>query len=318
MKFVRWDEGDLPVEAFCELWNAELAAHFPISKRLFIQNSIDCPHLFSDGSWYAVAEDRVIGFVTTKYTNEQEDLLPTEVGWIQALLVQKEFRNHGIGSQLLEKAERALSDLGVDKVLIGGDIHHYFPGVPSLVSNMGQWLENRKYSKVNEVKDFYRAAPSQAEEISVTNITLSSVSKDEEVPFLLFMEDAFPGRWEYEAREYFNRGGDGSHFIAARYGDEIIGFVHLNDLDSPVIGPNLYWYGLFKEKLGGIGPLGIKEDYRKNGYGAAIVQKAINTAIERGCKHLVIDWTELDEFYMSFGFEPWKEFLQYEKCMNNG
>ncbi|WP_408006652.1 GNAT family N-acetyltransferase [Pseudalkalibacillus sp. A8] len=313
MKFVRWDEGDLPVEALCELWNEELAVHFPISKRLFVQNSLECQHLFSEGSWYVVDEGQAIGFITTKYTKENENLLPAGIGWVQALLIQKEYRNNGIGSQLLKKAERALSDRGVDKIIIGRDIHHYFPGVPSTDPNISFWFEKRQYSKVNKVKDFYRIAPSQAEEIKTTDICMSPISKDEEVQFLTFMEESFPGRWEYEAREYFTRGGDGSHFIAARYGHEIIGFVRLNDLNSPVIGPNIYWNGLFEGKLGGIGPLGIKKEYRKKGYGAAIVQTAINKAIQRGCRHLVIDWTELDQFYKSFGFNPWMEYLQYEK-----
>ncbi|MGP4081033.1 GNAT family N-acetyltransferase [Pseudalkalibacillus sp. R45] len=313
MNFVRWDEEALPLEELCELWNEEMGRDFPITERLFRKNSLDCPYVFSEGSWYVMEEEKLIGFIITKYTKDNEDHLPPNIGWIQALLVKGESRNNGIGDQLLRKAEQALAAVGVVKIILGRDVHHYFPGIPSTVPNMPQWFEKRGYVEVNKVKDFYRVAPEYVEEIDPTEITMTELKKSEEMQFLTFMEESFPGRWEHEAQEYFSKGGDGSHFIAAKDRDEIIGFVRVNDLNSPVIGPNIYWYRLFEEKLGGIGPLGIKKSHRKKGYGKAIVQQAINTAVERGCRHLVIDWTELDEFYQSFGFKPWKEYKQYEK-----
>ncbi|WP_221565399.1 GNAT family N-acetyltransferase [Alkalihalobacillus sp. TS-13] len=315
MNFVRWDEEALPLGDLCGLWNEEIGGDFPITVRLFRQNSVDCPYVFSAGSWYVMEGNMVIGFIITKYTKKNEEHLPANIGWIQALLVNDEFRNNGIGDQLLKKAEKALDAVGVAKIILGRDVHHYFPGIPSIVPNIPQWFEKRGYVEVNKVKDFYRVAPEHAEEIDTTEITVSELKKNEEVKFLAFMEESFPGRWEHEAREYFNRGGDGYHFIAAKYKGEIIGFVRVNDLNSPVIGPNVYWHRLFEEKLGGIGPLGIKKSHRKKGYGKAIVQQAINTAIERGCQHLIIDWTELDEFYQSFGFKPWKDYKQYEKSI---
>ncbi|WP_261129309.1 GNAT family N-acetyltransferase [Bacillus sp. Marseille-Q3570] len=315
MNFVRWDETVLPLEELCGLWNEEIGGDFPITERLFRQNSLNCPFVLSEGSWYVMEGNNVIGFIITKFTKDNEDHLPSNIGWIQALLVKDDSRNNGIGNQLLIKAEQALASVGVTKIILGRDFHHYFPGIPSTVSNIHLWFENRGYVEVNKVKDFYRVAPDHAEEIDTTEITMSELEPSEKMQFLSFMEESFPGRWEYEAREYFKKGGDGSHFIVAKYGEEIIGFVRVNGLDSPVIGPNIYWHYLFEEKVGGIGPLGIKKSHRKKGYGKAIVQKAINIAVERGCRHLIIDWTELDEFYQSFGFKAWKEYEQYEKSM---
>lgn len=77
----------------------------------------------------------------------------------------------------------------------------------------------------------------------------------------------------------------------------MIGFCRVNDEASPYIAQNTYWAPLVPEPLGGIGPLGVDSRYRGKGYGLALVEEGIAELEARGMKHLVIDWTELVDFY---------------------
>ncbi|MCF6137768.1 GNAT family N-acetyltransferase [Pseudalkalibacillus berkeleyi] len=314
MNLVRWDERIVPVEEICQLWNRTLGDEFPLTERLFTQNSVECPHIFPEGSWYVTEGNQVIGFVVTKVTRERVDLLPEGVGWIQALLVAPEHRNKGIGKALLEKAELALQSTPITKISIGRDVHHYFPGIPNTLTTTMKWFERNGYEEAGTDYDFiqtYENQPKQPEHIDKISFTV--LKKEEENEFLAFLSRCFPGRWHYEAWDYFRSGGEGKHFIIARENQDIIGFVRINDSDAPVIGPNVYWAEAFTEKTGGIGPLGIDRAHRKKGYGRAIVEHAIYTAYERNCMNIIIDWTELTTFYESFGFKKWKTYVGYEK-----
>ncbi|WP_257347907.1 GNAT family N-acetyltransferase [Pseudalkalibacillus decolorationis] len=316
IQFSRWNEATIEViRDVCSLWNQELGNEFPISERLFIQNSFKCLHLLEEGSFIVHCDEKVVGLIISKVTREQVDLLPNKVGWIQVILVAKEHRRKGIVMKLLQMAEKSLRNCGVSKIVLGRDIHHYFPGIPSCCSDTLIWFEKQDYQYVNKVQDYYRSVSSGIKLLK-TDLVISVLKEVEQGALLAFLHQSFPGRWEYEAIDYFRAGGDGRHFLVAKKEGKIIGFVRVNDTESPILGPNVYWDAVFPEKMVGIGPLGIDRYYRKNGYGKAIVEAAIQLAVERKAKHLVIDWTELDTFYKSFGFEVWKEYHQYEKILN--
>ncbi|WLD91935.1 GNAT family N-acetyltransferase [Alkalihalobacillus sp. AL-G] len=312
IEYKRWDEATVPVKDACKLWNEEFENAFPLTDRLFIQNSVQCPHVLSEGSYFVENDGESIGFIVSKVTRERTDLLPDQIGWIQALIVKREQRGKGIGTKLIHLAERALRANGVKKIVLGRDVHHYFPGIPSERLQSSGWFKKKGFRFVNTEKDYYRKAP-ETYYSSETDLDFSVLKEAEQGALLSFLNQSFPGRWEYEAWDYFRAGGGGSHFLVAKKGGNIIGFVRVNDSESPVLGPNVYWRPLFSEKLIGIGPLGINRQFRKKGYGKAIVDAAIQLAVERNAKHLVIDWTELDTFYRSFGFQEWRQYKQYEK-----
>ena len=71
------------------------------------------------------------------------------------------------------------------------------------------------------------------------------------------------------------------------------------------IAQNVYWAPLFEEELGGIGPLGIAPEERGKGYGLAIVQAGMYFLSQRGIKNIVIDWTNLVDFYGKLGISLW-------------
>src|SRR5699024_8165519 len=105
----------------------------------------------------------------------------------------------------------------------------------------------------------------------------------------------------------------GREFVVLRKNNRIIGFCRINDEHSPMIAQNVYWAPLITGELGGVGPLGIDENERGQGYGLAIVEAGLAFLRQRGICHIVIDWTDLVNFYKKLGFCPWKGYLVYQK-----
>lgn len=282
MKFIAWTPDRL--SDIVALWNRELGHQFPMREQLFKQNSFEDENVSYDASQIAVDESgTVIGFIVAKYW--QEDLpvnMPEETGWIQALLVDQAYRSQNIGSQLLKHAESQLKSAGMQDIVLGQDPWHYFPGIPEEQTDTANWFEAKGYAQLGHDYDLIRTY--QDNDITyptVKNAAFSTLQLTEKQVFLDFLNHCFPGRWEYEARHYFAKGGTGREFIILKKEGAVIGFARINDHQSPIIAQNVYWAPLFSEPLGGIGPLGIDEKQRKQGYGLAIVEAAIAQLRER-------------------------------------
>jgi GNAT superfamily N-acetyltransferase len=300
-----------------ELWNQEIGTDFPMTLKLFTQNSLHDTNIYYPASILAIDHGKVVGFIISKVWQEKirEVNFSKDVGWIQVLLVDQRYRHKDIGTNLLNQAEDALREAGVRKVLIGRDPWHYFPGIPLEYKNVQEWLERKGYTTLTHEYDLTSTEDTlkNLNLPSLPNVSISLLTTDKKVAFLDFLHQCFPGRWEYEAIHYFRRGGTGREFVIFEKEKRIIGFCRINDSASPYIAQNVYWAPLFSHELGGIGPLGIDPQERGHGYGLAIVWAGVYYLHERGIRSFVIDWTALVLFYKKLGFKVWKSYKKYEK-----
>ncbi|KIL39840.1 acetyltransferase [Gordoniibacillus kamchatkensis] len=320
MNYVPLTEDRLP--QMCELWNRELGERFPMREELLKQNSFRDANVLPEGSWLAVDEatDQVVGFVVAKIWREQREfVLRAGAGWIQVLLVAREYRGRGIGSELLSRAERALAACGAETILLGKDPWHYFPGIPQEDEAARRWFGAKGYQDDQRVENdllaVYDGGTGAAEELPALEggarvRMLEAHEKDE---LLAFLRRCFPGRWEYEALCYFECGGTGREFVVLEQEGRIVGFCRINDSRSPLIAQNVYWAPLFQEELGGIGPLGVDAAFRGRGYGLAVVQAGVHFLRQRGIRRIVIDWTTLVDFYGKLNYKVWKAYGSYSK-----
>jgi predicted GNAT family N-acyltransferase len=131
---------------------------------------------------------------------------------------------------------------------------------------------------------------------------------------LSFIHSNWPGRWHKEAIDYFINGGNGKEYLLCLDNEKVIGFAKVNfpDTDILQISNNLTWRHRF-DALGGIGPLGIDKDYRKQNLGFNIVAYAVNKLNEENASNIIIDWTGLLDFYRLLGFEVWKTYYYLNK-----
>ena len=315
MKLIAWQENK--IDDIVRLWNQELGNDFPMRRALCLQNSFHDINIYYEGSQLAVDNDgRVIGFIIAKKWQDSLDVnMPTKTGWIQALVVDEKYQGQQIGSMLLRHAETALKNQGMEQVLLGRDTQHYFPGIPRPNDWTRKWFETKGYEKQDTEYDVFNSYDdtSQIVEPKKDGVEFGVLRENEKEPFLNFLRRCFPGRWEYEAIKYFEKNGTGREFVVLRKQEKIIGFCRVNDSKAPIIAQNVYWSPLFKEELGGIGPLGVDAAERGQGFGLAIVEAGIAELRKRGVQNIVIDWTGLITFYKKLGYDIWKTYDSYKK-----
>ncbi len=306
--------------SMCKLWNEEIGDRFPMREQLMRQNTFQDENVYLEGSKLAINEQgELIGFVVAKKWQEtqREMRLGDGGGWIQAILVRSDARGKGLGSRLLEQAEQALKEAGAELAYVGRDPWHYTPGIPKDLPDAKAWFERRGYELLYEAFDLVNSTSSaNAVRQSYVDGAYSRLleEKDRE-EMLRFFKRCFPGRWYYEAQCYWERGGRGREFVGLFMGEEMIGFCRVNDPESPLIAQNTYWAPLFDGPMGGIGPLGVDDRFRGKGYGLAIVKDGVAELTGRGMEHLVIDWTELVDFYAKLDFMVWKGYDLAKKTL---
>lgn len=319
MVLAKWNE--IYLDEIVELWNKELATDFPMRKEHFAQNSFQDDNICWESSLVSLDhEEKVNGFIVAKRWQETLDVnMPKSTGWIQAMLVDSQHRNQGIGTDMLEHVETTLKSKGIEQILLGRDPGHYFPGISKDYSGTKVWFESRGYEATSNIDHDMLRSYDPNDPISMPefpDITFKVFDEHEDQESLLaFLHRCFPGRWEYEAMKYFAKGGTGREFVIAKKNNEVVGFCRINDPESPLIAGNVSWAPLFDDALGGVGPLGIDSAERGQGYGLAIVEAGIAALRNREINNIVIDWTGLVDFYKKLGYDIWKSYHSHKKTL---
>ncbi|MBD8034424.1 MULTISPECIES: GNAT family N-acetyltransferase [Solibacillus] len=290
-----------------DLWNTCLP-DFRLTDRLLEQNTWQSPYVLHEGSALKEVDGKVVGVVIAKMWHETHGIsLNMEHGWIQMLLVHPDYRQQEIGTELYKFAEQALLKNGVKKIQIGGDLGHLLCGVPLAHQAGVAFAEMFGFKQVVESVDFTKSITEPLSLPEKDNVEFVLLEKDEQQQLLEFMEQSFPGRWTFEAYDYFAQGGTGRDYVVVKWEGKIVGFCRINDELSAWKGPNYNWAEQF-DQLGGIGPLGVNEDYRKYGLGRAVIEAAEFYLQQRGKKTFFIDWTDLIAFYEKLGYTVWKNY----------
>lgn len=294
-----------------KIWNNEYGKIYPISDELWLRN-LNNANL--DNSYVALT-DKIVGFIITKV---YEDDYPIngyqETGWISLIYVIPQERNKGIGTLLLEKAENDFIRLNKHHIYIGKDMNDFFPGIPIDLKHSTEWFEKRGYQRLYSTCDLIihknnKMIPLKNDKIIYQ---LGSINFKDEI--ISFLENNWPGRWTKETIEYFENGGTGREYLLGIDGDKICAFAKVCFPDTPtiLISNSMTWRDRF-EALGGIGPLGVEINHRHKSIGYDIVACATNLLFESNASDIIIDWTNLLDFYRKLGYEVWKSYEYVKK-----
>lgn len=306
---------DIESAEVVNLWNESLGSRFPMRKELWIQNTLQDKNVLSEASIAIIENERLVGFVVCKKYQEQLPAnMPKDVGWIQCLLVSESERNSGIGTKLLNHAEQVFRFLNLKEIRLGRDPLHYFPGIPFEDGSAIDFFKKRGYSRESVEIDLIRSVKGAAKYELTNDENCYRILTKEDMPELLsLLVMSFPGRWHYEALHYNRKSQKGREFLGFYLEGKLQGFCRLNDHHSPIIAQNVYWSPLFQSPTGGIGPLGINRSIRGKRYGIDLVKAAANELMNRGVDQIIIDWTQLEQFYGKLGFEPWRKYQAMSK-----
>ena len=299
------------LEKIKDIWNSEFGLIYPISDALMERNF---QNAYSEASFIVKENDEIVGFIISKiYEEEYHKLDYKDIGWISLIYVCPQYRNKGIGSKLLNRVESEFSKLRKEIIYIGKDFYNFFPGLPIDLKKSLSWFEKRGYKRLYNTCDLIR---NKDKKITLRNqnikyVLANQINKNDLIEFL---DKNWPGRWTKEAMDYFDQGGNGREYLVGLDEGKICAFAKVNFPSTPTkyISYNLTWREKF-DSLGGIGPLGVNINYRGQKIGYDIIAEAINRLIDSGADNIIIDWTNLLDFYRKFEFEVWKSYEYLQK-----
>lgn len=308
-------------EGLIEFWNRNLGATFPMTRQLWDQNLRSDFGFLPNQSWMCLADGELVGVILNKYLPIQmgtADLRP--VGWVNTLLVDREYRSQGLGSALYERTEKLFREEGLQRIALGAELGHFFPGIPKESVEAQTFFLNRGYTGGGEVCDlnctrdrFLAPAGHELSPEVAQDVKIGLAEGDEDLRDAKgFFQKYFPGRWEHEfswAKEHGLLDG----LVLLRVCGVVKGFARIYDAQSKFIGPSIYWAGLMQKPYGGLGPIGVAGDERGKGLGMELLYRSLMMLWDRGVEEMAIDFTTLVDFYGKLGFEPWKWYLRYVK-----
>jgi GNAT superfamily N-acetyltransferase len=302
------------------IWNAASHRDYPINERFLCYNMIPSTGEVIDGQ-VAIHHGEAVGFALACAVTDD---LSITLGWVSAIAVQPSAQRQGIGSELLTWAEAWLKEKGCKRIRIGGNLRPFLPGLPSppgrggggegvrsFFTKHGYQPPSRQpyeYDIARSLKDYkpIYAQPSHAD--------LSPMRPGEEPLLLEFLHREYPGRWEFEAREFVKNGGRVSDYLLLRVNDRVHGFCRLTLSDSERPMERFYPQRLL-QPWGQFGPLGLSKEVRGQGLGGYLIDAAAVHMQSLGVDGCVIDWTSLVELYGKFGFKVYNQYISLFKII---
>lgn len=308
-------------EAIIRLWNEAMGPSFPLDDRLFMQQwrLERSPRLFLGARRH---DGSLAGAMLAKRNSRltpEGSIPPT--GSISFILVAQGERRAGLGTELLGSGEAWLKQNGVRRVRAGADTWHLLPGIPlepgfeaarAFVQERGYVPGNPEHDMARDLglTDTEKLTPPIAPGYSVRFYSPELREATES-----FFTRCFPGRWKKDTLELLDNGMRHKDLLLLVHESEgrVAGFAHVGDRESRFYAPGLYWRGIMGSNPGALGPIGIDEQDRGKKLGLHLLGRGLAELKSRGCRHTVIDWTDLTDFYALYGFSIWKSYLLHEK-----
>jgi predicted N-acetyltransferase YhbS len=201
--------------------------------------------------------------------------------------------------------------------------YHLVAGIPSESSELTAFLGRQGFEGWREAYDVHRQLidPTLGEQLADARrrlperVHIRSAERGDEGGIIDFVGREFPGGWHYDTKRFFAKGGAPSDLLVALDDDTIVGFAHTHTSDSVELRGSIHWIALRPGRWGGLGPIGIAAARRRRGLGFALLSAGVQHLRAQGVEDLVIDWTDLVDFYGRLGFRIWKRYWQGSKSL---
>jgi predicted N-acetyltransferase YhbS len=318
------------------IWTAACGPDLAISPHLVEYNTRPATGAVQAGR-IAMQDGQPTGFVLASALPASSHVLPSQLGWIDAVAVSPAFQRQGIGSALLTWAEAWLAEQGCTHARLGGSLRPFTPGLP-VELDTGLFFDRRGYQgqaggsvdwdvahdlgeyEIPNAKYQTPALPTGGLWLragaSVSNADIRAAQPGQEEAVLEFFNRSFPGRWQFEFLEFVREAGRMSDYMLLWTGRGVDGFARLTFEDSERPIERFHMRHL-PRPWGQLGPIGVSDDCRGQGYGGALLDAGLRRLRECSVRGCVIDWTSLVDFYGKFGFKPYRQYAMLLKSLNH-
>ena len=288
-------------EALIACWRRFYPERYWVSEEVFRRSTVESPLFDWGSSCIAVEGETVVGFVAIKRSaSRYYKCTDRDVVHINSIA----FETPEIGLDLMTHAKHVVAERGHSKLVFGQDSDHLFPGCPIDLRRLVAFFLVEGFVGEGQVHDLERDLRSyESPAKPVKDADLRMLTKADSEGLEGFLTHTFPGRWHYDTDQKIAAEGIESCVFGLLIGGKVRGFAGIQSFGHarPVNG--CIWHLSLGETWGGLGPIGVAEDIRGNGYGNALLGAALTELKSRGVEKCIIDWTGLVEFYGKHGFE---------------
>ncbi|RYG87488.1 hypothetical protein EON77_02080, partial [bacterium] len=230
-----WRGASIP--QIVDLFNRTAGERYRVDERLVAFNTVECSG-FDWGASLVMQDDDgpLLGFVAFKRApsslyrvNDVDEIHLSALGFLDA----------DCGFELFEAAKGRIMDRGFSRIVYGGDTRHFWPGVPTDVPLLNNFLSVQGFEMGAEIMDLERdlagytatrAIPEGATLRPLTNHDLPSLGR--------FLRAEFPHRWRYDVEAKVEAEGDPATVFGLLIDEEVRGFalVQREGAKAPVSG----------------------------------------------------------------------------------
>lgn len=299
------------------MWNRSFSVLYHISEKMLDEKVFDDKDLYNEGSFLLFEDGKLAGMIIAKLDRNG---LPEYTGcaWLSALVVDIGFRNKGYGKRLLHFSEERLKANRIKEIILGGDMHYFFSGIPEPTENKIAYFKDIGFL-INDEEHYDLTADASKIDFNSYDVSINSdkryftaeMRRKDFKKLIYFFDNNFPGRWKHEIINYVNYGGDLKNVILLWDGEQVAGFCKIstrNEVNSCInAGAEELWAGL--------GPIGISDLLRGRNLGNKLLRDSLNFLKARGAGNIIIDWTILKNFYGQFGFKVYKTYRGASKLL---
>jgi GNAT superfamily N-acetyltransferase len=299
------------------IWNAAASPEFTISPTFIGYNTQAFTGVTQEGR-LAFDGRRPVGYALVSHAEGLPQVVSPETGFVELVAVHPDYQRREIGTQLMDWAEGWLRKRGVREIRLGGGLVSFAPGVPDELNAQGFFKLRGYQARAGNPYEWDVARslvsgpplekPERSERASLRPARPSDLDSLHE-----FFAREFPGRWQYEFNEFIRLGGRISDVLLLIVDDQLQGFAWIT-LEDSLRSLERYHPARLPEPWAHMGPLGVGESLRGQGWGRFMMQSALQFLRMRSIRGVVIDWTSLLDFYEKFGFTPYRRYIILSKA----
>ncbi|MEQ1935260.1 MAG: GNAT family N-acetyltransferase, partial [Fimbriimonadaceae bacterium] len=225
------------------------------------------------------------------------------------------FQDPQIGVDMMQFCKQILIQRGIDHLVFGQDIDHFFPGCPLDHGGLKDFLLIEGFDEGEPVSDLvmdlaeYSYSPKVDADIrSCTEADIAALDA--------FLGNAFPGRWRFDCLRKISHEGK-SQFVDLLWIDgAVMGFsvTQTQECQLPIAGA--VWARFHGDNWCALGPIGVSQAVRGQGFGDALLGASLARLRASGNRVCLIDWTSLTDWYGKHGFKPASTYLTFSLTLS--
>ena len=294
---------DVDLEKVLDLWNTFYPGKYQIDMEILRLNSVDNPTFDWGASLVDLDfENMLRAFTIIKRAPFQyHKVADPDIMHLSGLA----FTDPLEMVDLFGETKRILRERGTSTIVFGMDSRHFWPGVPTDKQRLNDFLMIEGFSLSGEYFDLERDLTDYTppKPLPTEDVEFRILTDEDHALFVKFLDREFPGRWRFDMLTKIEKEGTHSGIMGLFHKDAIHGFASLQDSSCKYPIAGAIWRNSLGSNWGTLGPIGVSEKVRGNGWGGALLSAGLLEQKARGVRRCLIDWTVLDEFYGKHGFE---------------